>query len=104
MRWEMSGLITSIGDAIEWEHRQVLRVSPKNPASATDVEIGPDDRWAFFDLAINFRSQTDTEKVLIHGTSMPTLGTAPDTLDLVYTWLPEAPLDLQERTSDLPRS
>ena len=70
---QMSGLITSIGDAIEWEHRQVLRSSPKNPASATDVEIGPDDRWAFFDLAINFRSQTDTEKVLIHGTSQSSL-------------------------------
>ena len=68
---KMSGLISSIGDAIEWEHRQVLRISPiENPASATDVEI---DRWAFFDLAINFRSQTDTEKVLIHGTSQSSL-------------------------------
>ena len=47
---KMSGLISSIGDAIEWEHRQVLRISPKNPASATDVEIGPGDGWAFFDF------------------------------------------------------
>ena len=70
---KMSGLISSVGDAIEWEHCQVLRISPKNPASASDVEIGPDDRWAFFDLAINFRSQTDTEKVLIHGTSQSSL-------------------------------
>ena len=70
---QMSGLITSIGDAIEWDHPQVLRVSPKNPASTTDVEMCPDDRWAFFDLAINFRDQTDTEKVLIHGTSQSSL-------------------------------
>ena len=70
---KMSGLISSVGDAIEWDYRQVLRISPKNPASASDVEIGPDDRWAFFDLAINFRSRSDTEKVLIHGTSQSSL-------------------------------
>ena len=69
----MSGVVTSLGDAINWDNRQVLRISPKNPASATDVEIGPDDGWAFFDLAINFRGQTDTEKVLIHGTSQSSL-------------------------------
>ena len=63
---QMPGLISSAGDAIEWEHRQVLRISPKN-------EIGPDDGWAFCDLAINFRGQTDTEKVLIHGTSQSSL-------------------------------
>ena len=70
---KMSGLISSVGDAIEWERPQVLRISPKNPASATDAEIGPDDGWAFFDLAINYRAQTDTEKVLIHGTSQSSL-------------------------------
>ena len=70
---KMSGLISSVGDAIEWDYRQVLRISPKNPASASHVEIGPDDRWAFFDLALNFRSRTDTEKVLIHGTSQSSL-------------------------------
>ena len=70
---QMSGVVTSLHDAIDWDHRQVLRISPKNPASATDVEIGPDDGWAFFDLAINFKGQTDTEKVLIHGTSQSSL-------------------------------
>ena len=70
---QMSGVITSLHDAFDWDRRQVLRISPKNPASATDVEIGPDDGWAFFDLAINFRGQTDTEKVLIHGTSQSSL-------------------------------
>ena len=70
---QMSGVITSLHDAFDWDRRLVLRISPKNPASATDVEIGPDDGWAFFDLAINFRGQTDTEKVLIHGTSQSSL-------------------------------
>ena len=59
--------------AINWDSRQVLRISPKNQASTTDIEIGPDEGWAFFKLAINFRSQTDTEKVLIHGTSQSSL-------------------------------
>ena len=63
---QMSGVITSLGDAINWDHRQVLKISPKNPASA-------EDGWAFFELAINFRGQTDTEKVLIHGTSQSSL-------------------------------
>ena len=57
---KMSGLITSLGDAIEWERFQVLRISPN-------------DGWAFFDLSINFRRQTDTEKVLIHGTTQSSL-------------------------------
>ena len=70
---KMSGLISSLGDAIEWERYQVLRISPKNSASTVDVEIGPDDGWAFFDLAINFRGQTDTEKVLVHGTTQSSL-------------------------------
>ena len=70
---QMSGVVTSLHDAFDWDRRQVLRISPKNPASTTDVEIGPDDGWAFFDLAINFRGQTDTEKVLIHGTSQSSL-------------------------------
>ena len=70
---KMSGLISSIADAIEWDCPQVLRISPKNPPSTTDVDIGPDDRWAFFDLAINYRGRTDTEKVLIHGTSQSSL-------------------------------
>ena len=65
---QMSGVVTSLHDAFDWGRRQVLRISPKNPASATDVEIGPDDG-----LAINFRGQTDTEKVLIHGTSQSSL-------------------------------
>ena len=69
----MSGVVTSLGDAINWDNKQVLRISPKSPASTTDVEIGPDDGWAFFDLAIKFRGQTDTEKVLIHGTSQSSL-------------------------------
>ena len=64
---QMSGVITSLGDAINW---QVLRISPKNPASTTDIEIGPDEGWAFFKLAINFKGQM---KVLIHGTSQSLL-------------------------------
>ena len=52
---------------------RILQVSPKNPASGTGVEIGPDDGWAFFDLAINYRDRTDTEKILIHGTSQSSL-------------------------------
>ena len=47
---KMSGLISSVGDAIAWGLFQVLRISPKNPASVPDVEIGPDDGWAFFDM------------------------------------------------------
>ena len=70
---QMSGVITSLGDAINWDSRQVLRISPKNRASTTDIEIGPDEGWAFFDLTINFKGQTDTEKVLIHGTSQSSL-------------------------------
>ena len=65
----MSGLVTSMGDAINWERFQVLRIRPKNPESATDVEIGPEDGWAFFDLAQNYRAQMDSENILIHGTS-----------------------------------
>ena len=70
---KMSGLISSMGDAIEWDRPQVLRISPKNLASTTDVDIGPDDGWAFFDLAINYRDRADTEKVRIHGTSQSSL-------------------------------
>ena len=36
---QMSGVITSLHDAFDWDRRQVLRISPKNPASATDVEM-----------------------------------------------------------------
>ena len=66
-------LVTSMGDAINWERFQVLRIRPKNPESATDVEIGPEDGWAFFDLAQNYRAQMDTENILIHGTSQSSL-------------------------------
>ena len=69
----MSGVVTSLGDAINWDSRQVLKISPKNPASTTDIEIGPDEGCSFFKLAMNFKSQTDTEKVLIHGTSQSSL-------------------------------
>ena len=69
----MSELVTSMGDAINWERFQVLRIRPKNPESATDVEIGPEDGWAFFDLAQNYRAQVDTENILIHGTSQSSL-------------------------------
>ena len=70
---KMSGLISSMGDAIEWDHPHMLQISPKNPASNADVDIGPDDGWAFFDLALNYRNRTDAKKVLIHGTSQSSL-------------------------------
>ena len=70
---QMSGVVTSLHDAINWDSQQVLKILPKNPASNTDIEIGPDEGWAFFELAMNFNSQTDTEKVLIHGTSQSSL-------------------------------
>ena len=71
MRGYLHAMGQMSGDAINWDYRQVLKISPKNPASATDVGIGPEDGWAFFELAINFRGQT--EKVLIHGTSQSSL-------------------------------
>ena len=60
-------MVASLGDAIHWDSRQVLKISPKNPASTTDIEIGPEEGWVFFELAMNFKSQTDMEKILIHG-------------------------------------
>ena len=49
------------------------QMSGVNPASTTDIEIGPEEGWAFFELAMNFKSQTDMEKILIHGTSQSSL-------------------------------
>ena len=73
MMGNMSGLVTNIGDLVNWERYNVLRIPPKNPDSSADVEIGVDDRWAYFDLVANWNGNGRTEDLLIHGTGQHSL-------------------------------
>ena len=56
----MSGLVTNIADLVNWERYHVLRIPPKNPDSAADVEIGVNDCWAYFDLVANWKGKAST--------------------------------------------